>query len=126
MPTLNNRLATHCEGLRVWSHPILHNANMDITAELQTFKTRTVAEAFEVHPNTIRRLIKAGELTVVWISKTDQRVNGKSLAKHLERRKVKPCEEKRGGKVAATVTVTENVKSRTSQVLERLGLRQRT
>jgi hypothetical protein len=85
MPALNDRPATHCEGLRVWSHPILHNANMDITAELQTFKTRTVAEAFEVHPNTIRSLIKSGELEVVWISKTDQCVTGTSLAKYLER-----------------------------------------
>jgi hypothetical protein len=98
---------------------------MDIPAELQTFKTRTVAEALEVHPNTIRSLIKAGELEVVWISKTDQRVTGKSLAKYLERRKVKPGEEKGGGKVAAVggISVAENVKSRASQVLERLGLR---
>ena len=97
---------------------------MEIPAELQTFKTRTVAEALELHPNTIRSLIKAGELEVVWISKTDQRVTGKSLAKYLERRKVKPGEEKRGGKVAASGggSVTVNVKSRASQVLERLGL----
>jgi hypothetical protein len=96
---------------------------MEIPAELQTFKTRTVAEALELHPNTIRSLIKAGELEVVWISKTDQRVTGKSLAKYLERRKVKPGEDenKRTGKVVATVT--ENVKSRASQVLERLGLK---
>jgi hypothetical protein len=124
MPTLNDRLATLCKGLRVWSHPKSHNAGMGTPAELQTFKSRTVAGALELHPNTIRSLIKAGELEVVWISKTDQRLTGKSLAKYLERRKVKPCEEKAGGKVAATVT--ENVKSRTSQVLERLGLRQRT
>jgi uncharacterized protein YjcR len=102
---------------------------MDIPAELQTFKTRTVAEALEVHPNTIRSLIKAGELEVVWISKTDQRVTGKSLAKYLERRKVKPGEQtgqnNRAGKVAAGVgaSVAENVKSRASQVLERLGLK---
>jgi hypothetical protein len=100
---------------------------MNIPAELQTFKTRTVAEALELHPNTVRGLIKAGELEVVWISKTDQRVTGKSLAKYLERRKVKPGEDenKRTGKVAASGlgSATENVKSRASQVLERLGLK---
>jgi uncharacterized protein YjcR len=101
---------------------------MDIPAELQTFKTRTVAEALELHPNTIRSLIKAGELEVVWISKTDQRVTGKSLAKYLERRKVKPGEEKNenrrtGIEANAGVSVAENVKSRASQVLERLGLK---
>jgi hypothetical protein len=124
MPTLNDRLATPCEGLRVWLHPKSHNAEMEVPAELQTFKTRTVAEALELHPNTIRSLIKSGELEVVWISKMDQRVTGKSLAKYLEWRKVKPDEEKGGGKVAASSggRVTENVKSRASQVLERLGL----
>jgi uncharacterized protein YjcR len=101
---------------------------MEIPAELQTFKTRTVAEALELHPNTIRSLIKAGELDVVWISKTDQRVTGKSLAKYLERRKVKPGEVKDENKrnsiaAGAGVSVAENVKSRASQVLERLGLK---
>jgi uncharacterized protein YjcR len=100
---------------------------MEIPAELQTFKTRTVAEALEVHPNTVRSLIKAGELEVVWISKTDQCVTGTSLAKYLERRKVKPGEEKGQNKsmgivAGGSVSVAENVKSRASQVLERLGL----
>jgi hypothetical protein len=97
---------------------------METYAELQTFKSRTVAGALELHPNTIRSLIKAGELEVVWISKTDQCVTGTSLAKYLERRKVRPGEEKGSGKVAAGdgMSVTENVKSRASQVLERLGL----
>jgi hypothetical protein len=104
---------------------------MEIPAELQTFKTRTVAGALELHPNTIRILIRAGGLDVVWISKSDQRVTGKSLAKYLERRKVKPGEAKDENKrtgIAAGggVSVTENVKSRASQALERLGLRQRS
>ena len=121
------RLATSCKGLRVWSHPIPHNAEMEIPAEMQTFKTRTVAAALELHPNTIRSLIKAGELEVVWISKTDQRVTGKSLPKYLERRKVKPGETKDENKRTGIAAgggggVTENVKSRASQVLERLGL----
>jgi hypothetical protein len=58
---------------------------MGTPAELQTFKSRTVAGAFEVHPNTIHSLIKSGELEVVWISKIDQCVTGTSLAKYLER-----------------------------------------
>jgi hypothetical protein len=54
---------------------------MGTPAELQTFKSRTVAGALELHPNTIRSLIKAGELEVVWISKSDPRLTGKGLAK---------------------------------------------
>jgi hypothetical protein len=127
MPTLNDRLATLCKGLRVWSHPKSHNAGMGTPAELQTFKSRTVAGALELHPNTIRSLIKAGELEMVWISKTDQRVIGKSLAKYLERRKIKPGEEKEQNKsmgivAGGSVSLAENVMSRASQVLERLGL----
>jgi hypothetical protein len=100
---------------------------MGTPAELQTFKSRTVAGALELHPNTIRSLIKAGELEMVWISKTDQRVIGKSLAKYLERRKIKPGEEKEQNKsmgivAGGSVSLAENVMSRASQVLERLGL----
>ena len=99
--------------------------SMEIPAEFQCFKVKSVAQALEVHPKTVRKLVKAGELQCVWLSQTDQRITGASLAAFLERRKVRPGEEKGGGKVAAGagVSVTENVRSRASQVLERLGLR---
>jgi hypothetical protein len=87
MPTLNDRLAIPCEGLRVWSHPKLHIAKMEIPAERLTFKARTDAETLEHHPKTIHSLITLGKSEAVWISKTDRLVTGKSLAKYLERRR---------------------------------------
>ena len=92
---------------------------MDIPAEFRSFKVKTVAEALEVHPKTVRKLVKDGELQTVWLSKTDQRITGPSLAAFLERRKVKP-----GGMTKPNTSPTgEGVRSRASTVLERLGLK---
>lgn len=93
---------------------------MDIPAEFRSFKVKAVAEALEVHPKTVRRLVKDGELQTVWLSKTDQRITGPSLAAFLERRKVKPGEAKGARPIVASVG--EGVKSRAGAVLERLGL----